>query len=67
MTRIAFKALSTDPRPDGSIFTVAALQEIALQMIGKPIDLDGKVHVVTWARVSLRPDVGADLIVEAEA
>ena len=67
MTRIAFKALSTDRRPDGSSLTVDALQEIALQMIGKPIDLDGKVHVVTWARVERRRHGGADLVVEAEA
>lgn len=59
--------LSTDPRPDGSVFTIDALEQIGLQMIGKPIDLQGKVHVVTWARVSLRPAIGADLIVEAEA
>ena len=67
MTRVSVKLLSTDPRPDGSIFTINALEQIALQMIGKPIDLQGVIHVVTWARVSRRPDVGADLIVEAEA
>ena len=67
MTRVAFKALSTDPRSDGTRFTVAGLQELALQMIGKPIDFDGKVHVLTWARVERRANAGADLIVEAEA
>jgi len=67
VTRVSVKTLSTDPRPDGSVFTVDALRDIAIQMIGRPIDLDGKVHVVTRARVALRPDAGADLIVEAEA
>lgn len=67
MTRIKVKLLSTDRRPDGSVFTIDALQEIGLQMIGRPIDLDGKVHVVTWARLAPRPHTGADLIVEAEA
>ena len=67
MTRISLKALSTDPRPDGSIFTIPALETIALQRIGTPLNLDGKVVVVTAARVERRPDGGADLIVEAEA
>ena len=67
MTRIAFKTLSTDPRPDGSVFTIPALQALALQQIGKPVDFDGKVHVVTAARVERRPQGGADLVLEAEA
>ena len=67
MIKIAFKVLSTDPRPDGSIFTIPALEALALQHIGKPVDLDGKVHVVTAARVERRPQGGADLVLEAEA
>ena len=65
MTTVAFKLATTDPRPDGSVFSPEALDRMILQVIGRPIDLHGKVVVVTRAYVE-REDNRAALIVEAE-